>query len=79
MLRGIDITNENHYHLCMQPPRKPDSANRNPSSAQPNAGRTPQSVTSEQLLGEARELVIVHAGREYRLRLTQYGKLILTA
>jgi len=36
-------------------------------------------VTSEQLLGPKKELVIVHNGREYRLRLTQNGKLILTA
>ena len=36
-------------------------------------------VSSETLLGQARELVIVHNGREYRLRLTQNGKLILTA
>ena len=36
-------------------------------------------VTSETLLGRNRELVIVHNGREYRLRLTQNGKLILTA
>lgn len=36
-------------------------------------------VTSEALLGHRRELVIVHKGREYRLRLTQNGKLILTA
>jgi hemin uptake protein HemP len=36
-------------------------------------------VLSESLLGEARGLVIVHNGREYRLRLTQNGKLILTA
>ncbi|MGQ0510838.1 MAG: hemin uptake protein HemP [Betaproteobacteria bacterium] len=36
-------------------------------------------VTSESLLGEKRELVIVHNGREYRLRLTQNDKLILTA
>ena len=36
-------------------------------------------VPSEVLLGHARELVIVHNGREYRLRLTQNGKLILTA
>jgi hemin uptake protein HemP len=36
-------------------------------------------VTSEALLGSKKELVIVHAGREYRLRLTQNGKLILTA
>ena len=39
----------------------------------------PQRVSSEALLGSRRELVIVHNGREYRLRLTQNGKLILTA
>lgn len=36
-------------------------------------------VSSESLLGEKKELLIVHNGREYRLRLTQNGKLILTA
>ena len=36
-------------------------------------------VVSRQLLGERRELIIEHNGREYRLRLTQSGKLILTA
>jgi hemin uptake protein HemP len=36
-------------------------------------------VASAALLGESKELVIVHNGREYRLRLTQNGKLILTA
>jgi hemin uptake protein HemP len=40
---------------------------------------TPQKVQSEALLGDAKELLIVHNGREYRLRLTQSGKLILTA
>jgi len=41
--------------------------------------RFPVRVTSEALLGRRQELVIVHKGREYRLRLTQNGKLILTA
>jgi hemin uptake protein HemP len=36
-------------------------------------------ISSDVLLGEARELVILHNGREYRLRQTQSGKLILTA
>ncbi len=36
-------------------------------------------VPSKALLGEAGEIVIVHNGREYRLRITQNGKLILTA
>ena len=39
----------------------------------------PTRVKSDTLLGKAKELVIVHNGREYRLRLTQNGKLILTA
>jgi hemin uptake protein HemP len=39
----------------------------------------PQRVASESLLGRRGELVIVHNGREYRLRRTQSGKLILTA
>ncbi|HEV8106796.1 MAG TPA: hemin uptake protein HemP [Burkholderiales bacterium] len=41
--------------------------------------RFPLRVTSEALLGRRQELVILHKGREYRLRLTQNGKLILTA
>jgi hemin uptake protein HemP len=39
----------------------------------------PGRVSSQSLLGTRKELVIVHNGREYRLRLTQNGKLILTA
>jgi hemin uptake protein HemP len=42
-------------------------------------GVIPQRVTSAELLGDKPELVIVHEGREYRLRITQNGKLILTA
>ena len=36
-------------------------------------------VMSDQLLGSRAELIIEHDGREYRLRLTQNRKLILTA
>lgn len=36
-------------------------------------------VSSRQLLGVHGELIIEHQGREYRLRITQNGKLILTA
>jgi hemin uptake protein HemP len=39
----------------------------------------PSRVTSKALLGARGELLIAHNGREYRLRLTQSGKLILTA
>lgn len=42
------------------------------------AGASRPSITVEKLMGGARELVIVHAGEEYRLRVTSKGKLILT-
>lgn len=45
----------------------------------PNTPVSPPKVKSEALLGSARELVITHNGRDYRLRVTQNGKLILTA
>ena len=44
------------------------------------AGCTAQArITSQALMGGRQELLIVHQGREYRLRITQNGKLILTA
>ena len=49
-----------------------------PSVSEP-AKAAPRRVPSHTLLGPQGELVIVHNGREYRLRLTQNGKLILTA
>jgi hemin uptake protein HemP len=50
-----------------------------PPKPPPEAVQTPLRVSSEALLGPRRELLIVHNAREYRLRLTQNGKLILTA
>jgi hemin uptake protein HemP len=50
-----------------------------PQPARPATANTPNKVCSEALLGHGRELVIAHNGREYRLRLTRSGKLILTA
>ena len=37
-----------------------------------------QRLHSAELFGAVREIVIEHAGEEYRLRLTRQGKLILT-
>jgi len=54
--------------------------NMNPPAPKAPPQPEPQKrVSSEALLGDSRELVILHNGREYRLRLTQNGKLILTA
>ena len=68
----IDEYSENYYRLYEMTSAKPRLA---PDSVAP----TPAKVTSESLLGARRELVITHQGREYRLRVTQNGKLILTA
>lgn len=50
-----------------------------PAKAVDSHAIAPRKVHSEALLGSANELRIVHNGREYRLRQTQNGKLILTA
>lgn len=54
-------------------------ANPTPPSKPADTAAAPRRVPSETLLGNAGQLLIVHNGREYRLRLTQNGKLILTA
>jgi hemin uptake protein HemP len=60
-----------------------NSEHRRPSAnadvAEAGLSKSPERISSEALLGRRRELVIVHNGREYHLRLTQNGKLILTA
>jgi hemin uptake protein HemP len=57
----------------------PSTAAEERKSAATGATTAPARVSSESLLGPRGELLIVHNGREYRLRLTQNGKLILTA
>ena len=52
-------------------------ANGQPVVPYPQLGST-RRVTSASLLQGQRVIVIEHSGREYRLRLTSNGKLILT-
>ena len=77
----FDGGNETHYHFLMQ--REPTSVLISPSStpSPAPASRTAivRRVTSHDLLGASGQLVITHDGREYRLRVTQNNKLILTA
>lgn len=74
----LDNTNENgyHFHIVMNKalsgPARHKRENRSGTD-------TVAHMTSGELLGPYGELIIVHDGREYRLRLTQNGKLILTA
>ena len=49
------------------------------STPAPRVDTAPARVSSDALLGPRKELRILHRGREYILRLTQSGKLILTA
>jgi len=50
------------------------------SPAEPAAtGAASARITTEDLFAGAREVVLLHNGREYRLRITQQGKLLLTA
>lgn len=39
---------------------------------------TKQTITSAKLFGEQREIIILHEGGEYRLKITSNNKLILT-
>ena len=79
--RPVDDVNANHYRLQMRDqstPCAPDPDQDGPKAANPpgaGIGRT----TSETLLGASGTLEIEHRGRVYRLRITQQGKLILTA
>jgi hemin uptake protein HemP len=45
----------------------------------PTQAAGPRQMSSSALLNGSKELLIVHNGRLYRLRLTKNGKLILTA
>lgn len=77
---GFDFLNANHYYLHMQEDANPQKFRQNKPSAptkQPEA--KPARIASRDLLQGRSELIIEHQNREYRLRLTQSGKLILTA
>lgn len=63
--------------------RHPMTRKQDPRSIAADA--TPDGVVEEkkrmdvrELLGEERELILIHAGEQYRLRITANGKLILT-
>jgi len=70
--------NENGYHLSMIPAASQLKAQEN-QAQEPVFVSGADRVPSQQLLGKRGELIIEHEGREYRLRRTQSGKLILTA
>lgn len=59
----------------IKPSDKADPHLRHP----PSEGAAPRKrLSSRELFGAMREVVIDHVGEEYRLRITSQGKLILT-
>ncbi|MGE0312806.1 MAG: hemin uptake protein HemP [Lautropia sp.] len=84
----LAILNANHYYLqAMHPERLHVPDDRSPPGADPESA-SPRAVpasgvqrrwSSEALFGRHDEIVIDHRRREYRLRITQNGKLILNA
>lgn len=61
-------------HVAHEPANAPRSNSASTSSPSNGTHR----IESQRLLAGGRELVIDHAGRQYRLRLTRNDKLILT-
>jgi hemin uptake protein HemP len=59
-------------------PAMSKTENNPPPPVGPSLG-PPRRLSSAALLQGERQIVIDHAGREYRLRVTAQGKLILTA
>ena len=57
----------------MNPPPRPQA-----TALQPLPATPPARIHSEQLFAAGREVLIVHRGEEYRLRITRQDKLILT-
>ena len=53
---------------------------RNPRFVRPDpySGTSRKRLASSDLFGDTHEVLIEHAGQEYRLRITRQGKLILT-
>jgi hemin uptake protein HemP len=72
--KPLAYANENDYHLPMSDQRQPSSPP--PTRRDDAPGR--KLLRSEDLFGTSNELVILHDGEEYRLRITRNNKLILT-
>jgi hemin uptake protein HemP len=59
--------------VLMQAPSRPTDP-----KPEPTSNAEPHTVSSEELLGGRRQLIIQHGGERYRLLVTRSNKLILT-
>lgn len=50
------------------------------NAASPSSGQKPETreIDVRELIGETKEVILLHAGERYRLRITANDKLILT-
>lgn len=62
----------------MAPMNKTPEHALNPDTGQASENSEEPSITSQQLFGTSRQLLILHQGETYTLRITHRGKLILT-
>lgn len=56
----------------------PDHACHSPAADSIPLSAFPKLISSDELFGEERQILIDHAGSVYRLQITKQGKLILT-
>jgi hemin uptake protein HemP len=83
-IEKLALSNANNYHLPSVTPFRPVKYDmrdvHKPQSYSPVVAppRDLKRLSSEELIGPAREVLIRHAGCDYRLRITKLGKLILT-
>jgi hemin uptake protein HemP len=77
----LDSVNKNNYRFGVSREiKRLSTTGRSPlTTATPTPEVAARRINSSELLGPRGEIIIQHDGREYRLRLTQNGKLILTA
>lgn len=80
--RSAWVCDHDEYSDSESRPKAADAMNDAPAgsakSPPPADARGLKRISTSELMSGQREIIIVHEDREYRLRITQLGKLILT-
>lgn len=72
------MKNENQKNTIAPSPEVAAPAALRPPSRGATGDAGPREIDLRDVMGGAREIVLVHNGEQYRLRITARGKLILT-
>lgn len=73
-----ESNNQSNYHPTRERIRNTNSTQAESHNRSQNRNGGERRYTSESLFGAAKELIIIHAEENYRLRITRNQKLILT-